>query len=256
MRTLIVHYHIFKNAGTSIERILSCSFGARFGTFEGPTPTSILPPMELAHFAQRNAQLVAVSSHQLRPPAPEGLRILPFVLVRQPLDRAYSIYCHNRRESATFPSIVAARRMGFKDYVAWCLDHPDEGGVVMTNYQVIHLSEASFRNGGILRATAIESDLSAATQYLAASACFGAVDEFPAAVDRFCLAASANGLPLIRSIPHENVTAGRPDSLQQRLGMAEAELGQALCERFKQENELDQRLYAWVSQCPTQGSLG
>jgi len=255
MRTLIVHYHIYKNAGTSIERILSSSFGARFGALEGPTPTSILRPIELARFAQRNPQLLAVSSHLLRPPAPQGLRTLPFVLIRQPLDRAYSVYCHHRRESGTFPSIAAARRMGFRDFVAWCLDHPVEGGVVMTNYQVIHLSEASFRNGGILRATAKEDDLHAATQYLAAAACFGVVDQFPQAMDRFCAAAAAIGLPLIRSTPHENVTAGRPDSLQRRIGLAEAELGTALCERFKRENELDQRLYAWASQHSLKNSV-
>lgn len=66
MRTIIVHDHIFKNAGSSADRLLHMAFGNDWATLEGPTPTSLLRPDELATFVDDRPEIVAVSSHLLR----------------------------------------------------------------------------------------------------------------------------------------------------------------------------------------------
>lgn len=247
MRTLVVHYHIFKNGGTSVDRILRTAFGERWASLEGPTPTSLLRPSDLAAFARDHPGVVAVSSHLLRPPAPTGLSVLPLVLLRHPLDRAYSVYSHERRSpEGDVESGAVARRASFRQFVLWCLDHKASGGMVIADYQVIHLSQASFRNGHIYNAVATEEDLTQAIDYLGGGACFGTVDRFDAAMARLRRAAGEIGLPIAAVTALENTTDGRPRGLAERLSLAREELGPALCGRFMRENELDFRLYEWA----------
>ena len=180
MRTIIVHYHIFKNAGSSVDKMLEMSFGDRWATFEGPTATSLLSPRDLCLFARDHPSLCAVSSRLLRPPAPPELNVLSIVLVRHPLDRAYSVYSQLRRNGGVMPSEQAARRSSFAGFVRWCLDYKSLGGMVIADYQVIHLSEASLRNGHIYNAVATESDLRQAMTYLSNDAIFGPVEQLDA----------------------------------------------------------------------------
>lgn len=247
MRTIIVHYHIFKNAGTSVDRLLRMAFGNGWATLEGPTPTSLLRPHDLSMFIGDRPDIVAVSSHLLRPPAPSELHVLPVVLIRHPLDRAFSVYSHHRRSNDSLDADIVAERTTFSEFVLWCLDNKTLGGMVIANYQVIHLSEASFRYGHIYKAAATEDDLGDAIGYLSDAACFGTVDRFDATMARLRKAAAAINLPIPSSTVIENATPGRLQDLGKRLHTAERLLGPVLCRRYVDENELDYRLYEWAS---------
>lgn len=247
MRTLVVHHHIFKNAGCSVDRMLESAFGDRWASLEGPTPTSLLRPSDLSAFVKAHPKVVAVSSHLLRPPAPVGLCVLPVVLIRHPLDRSFSVYSHLRRSPVSGQqSGAVAQRTSFPQFVDWCLSHKALGGMVIADYQVIHLSQASFRNGHIYKAVATEEDLQHAICYLSGVPCFGTVDRFDAAMARLRQAAGNIGLPIVAATAVENVTAGRPYDLEERLSIAQHELGPTLYSRYLGENELDYRLYEWA----------
>ena len=250
LRTIIVHYHIFKNAGTSIDRILKTKFGDRWASLEGDTPTSLLRPHDLLTFIEDRPEIVAVSSHLLRPPAPPDVRVLPVVLIRHPLDRAFSVYSHLRRHHDGADTGTVAQRASFSQFVLWCLDNKKSGGMVIANYQVIHLSPASFRNGHIYQAVATENDLQHATHYLSDAACFGTVDLFDIAIDRLRRAAAAFDLHIPALTAAENGTPGRSDDLDERLHVAKRLLGSDLYQRYMDENELDYRLYDWA-RCET-----
>jgi hypothetical protein len=247
VRQVIVHYHIFKNAGTSIERLLQAAFGARWASLEGPTPTSLLRPSDLAAFLRDSPATLAVSSHLLRPPAPHDLQVLPVVLIRHPIDRALSVYSQLRRSPAQGqPSGLVAQRSDFREFVRWCLDNKNSGGMVIANYQVIHLSPASFRAGHIFDAVAEPRDLRDAICFLSKGACYGVVDRFDAAADRLRSAASAIGLHIPAMKPRENATSDRPASLGARIEVARGLLEDELSVRLERENELDRRLYEWA----------
>jgi hypothetical protein len=247
VRTIIVHYHIFKNAGCSVDRILEMSFGDRWTTFEGATATSLLRPHDLSLFVKDRPEVLAISSHLLRPPAPADLDVLPVVLVRHPLDRAFSVYSQLRRNNGVLVSETVARESGFSDFVLWCLNHKPLGGVVIADYQVIHLSRASFRSEHIYNAVAVEDDLRDVIDYLAGVACFGTVDCLETTMARLRRVAEGINLHLSTAEVAENRTIGRPDDLVERLSIAQRQLGPALYDRYMQENELDWRLYEWAS---------
>ncbi len=50
MRFVILHYHIFKNAGSTIEDILDHSFGDRFGRLETGVDGGLIANPELVQF--------------------------------------------------------------------------------------------------------------------------------------------------------------------------------------------------------------
>jgi hypothetical protein len=245
LRTVIVHYHIFKNAGSSIDRLLQMSFGDDWAPLEGSTPTSLLRPHDLSVFIKDRPEIVAVSSHLLRPPAPPDVRVLPIILIRHPLDRAFSVYSHLRRHH-NGASIETVAQQSFSQFVLWCLNNKTLGGMVIANYQVIHLSPASFRNGHIYQAVATKDDLKHAIQYLSDGTCFGTVDLFDSAMCRVRQAAAAIDLYIPAATIVENTTPGRPEELDERLHAARQMLGPDLDQRYRNENELDYRLYEWV----------
>jgi hypothetical protein len=246
LRTIIVHHHIFKNAGSSIERLLATAFGAGWASLEGPTPTSLLRPEDLADFVRDRPEILAVSSHLLRPPAPEGLHVLAVVLIRHPLDRAFSVYSHLRRYPDGLNTGDAAQQMTFAQFVLWCLNNKTLGGMVITDYQVIHLSAASFRGGHIYEAVATEEDLQHVIHYLSHTACLGTVDRFDTAMDSLRHAAAAIDLVIPASSVFENVTPGRSGDLDERINLAKGLLGTNLHDRFLYENALDYRLFSWA----------
>lgn len=247
MPPIIIHFHIFKNAGSSIDRILSTTFGERWASFEGDTPTSLLRPEDLRSFIAQRPGLRAISSHLLRPPAPAELDALPIVLIRHPLDRAFSVYSHERRGPAhDLHSTRTAQRTDFREFVRWCLDQKALGGMVIANYQVIHLSPASFRCAHIYDALASDDDLQDAIDFLSDRACFGTVDRFDGAVARLRQMAASIGLPIRDASATENMTHGRPSELDARVAIAREQLGHDLYRRFRQENDLDYRLFEWA----------
>jgi hypothetical protein len=68
-RFVVVHYHIFKNGGSTIESILRREFGTGFTMLHGPGPNSILSGDDLGAFL-RDYEVSAISSHHLRYPLP------------------------------------------------------------------------------------------------------------------------------------------------------------------------------------------
>ncbi len=74
----ICHYHIFKNAGTSLDKALQKHFGSNWPAFEGIHAHDIKSNQELMAFLSSHPDIKAVSSHLCRPTAPLK-EILPIV---------------------------------------------------------------------------------------------------------------------------------------------------------------------------------
>lgn len=246
-RKIVVHYHVYKNAGTSIDLFLRDSFSDGWVSFERPA-TFVLSSSDLASFIQARPDILVVSSHVLRPPAPEGLDVFPIALVRHPLDRAYSVYSHSRRGEPTYDTSLVARETDFAGFVQWCVDCPSNGGVVLANYQVIHFSSASFRFPHIFQAVASNADLDEAINFFRSLPCVGVVDRFQDYFVRLRSELSRwAGQPLDGQTPRENTSPERPQlDLTAAVSSAERELGPKLLEKFRAANELDYQLYSVV----------
>ena len=246
MRNVIIHYHIFKNAGSSIDRILADNFGAQWSTFEGNTATSLLSVRDVEQFLAIHPELRAISSHLARPPLPTTVTAFPIIFVRNPLDRAASVYSHERRAPSNVKSSEIAKLCGFPGYVNWCLDPREgrnQGGIVIRNYQVVHLSAASFRAGHIYQADAQDSDLADVLHFLDELPFIGIVEEFELSL-RLLQKTVANLWPdfQVANI-RENVSPGRPHTLESRLQVVREELGPDVLDALTRENRLDFALH-------------
>ncbi len=105
MRFVILHYHILKNAGSTIEEALDWSFGERFARLDSEDRDYTINGAGLLEFVRANPGVEAISSHQTRYPLPDGpeaLGILFFDIcfVRNPIERVRSMYDYFRRRPA------------------------------------------------------------------------------------------------------------------------------------------------------------
>src|SRR5579864_3218026 len=88
-RFVVVHYHIFKNGGSTIEAVLKREFIQQFATLHGAGDDATLDARHLAAFLRKYPKITALSSHHLRYPKPEvrNITIFDCCFVRHPLER-------------------------------------------------------------------------------------------------------------------------------------------------------------------------
>jgi hypothetical protein len=246
---VLVHYHIFKNAGSSVDASLKASFGKAWAPFEGAHAHHIRSSAELAQFLDNNPHLKAVSSHLARPPLPWP-DCLPVVFLRHPLLRARSVYQFTRQDSSQ-PFADVARDTGFADYIRWAL-RGERGSIVIRNYQVVHLSEASWRSTDILDAKASRDDLKQACDLLSTWGVVGIVEEYARSAAAFQNAYGSQLPGLTLANVRKNQSTAVSSSMEKQLELAQLMLGNGLYEDFMAHNALDLNLYAHARKilCP------
>jgi hypothetical protein len=118
-RFVILHYHLFKNAGTSVDSVLKKNFGKLWEDVE------FLPPGQEDHakailkFIAEHQDLVAISSHTLfcPPPVYADIDVLPVIFVRQPLKRLRSAYDFERKQGVDTIGAKLAKETDFAGYL-------------------------------------------------------------------------------------------------------------------------------------------
>ena len=243
MRTVIVHYHLFKNAGTTIDSILDRNFsGDAHGHLEGPYPWSTVRPNEVLDYALANPALRVISSHQARLPLPEhpSIAFLPVLFLRHPIDRFASVYEFERRQPADSisPSVPIARNGGLDTFANWVVER--KATAVCRNFQVAHLAGAQ---SDMREARATHHDYLQALAHLRSLPFFGIVESFEDSMQllKECLRPHVGELNLEFSI--ENFTPGRKATLEDRIAHIESELGPSLYRELLEHNALDLLLY-------------
>lgn len=156
-RYVIVHYHIFKNAGSTIEHILEREFGGRFATVHGSDPDATLDAEELEEFLRQQPAIEAVSSHHLRYPKPVGRHAVYFdcCFLRDPIARLYSCYDHYRRGGVGSPYAGWAQSLSAREFA---LRLVDECPHLVSDVQTMQLA-----NGGAFTRPADARDLERAS---------------------------------------------------------------------------------------------
>ncbi len=244
-RRVIVHYHLFKNAGSSVDHILSANFGDRWATVEGGKLWSVLGTDGLADFIRRHPRLLAVSSHTARLPLPQlpGTTVYPIFFLRHPIDRAGSIYHFERRRQDGDFSATTARENDFAGYVRKMLDHPDNEGIVLRNFHTLCLSQAAAGLTDLRRANVDASHLEEARHFLAALPAFGLVEYFDQSAQRLenWLKVSFPGIAFFSA--RVNFQPQREKELEKRIAAMEQDLGPALFQRLLDANAHDLQLY-------------
>ena len=172
MRFVVVHYHIFKNGGTTIERVLEREFPGRFAKIHGPSADATLDAEDLAAFLKDHPGVQAVTSHHLRYPLPfiRNTVLFDCCFLRHPLDRLDSLYSYYRRIDSNDPLCRSAHRQTCGDFVRQLLNQSPEQ---VSNVQVTHIA-----NRGAFRRPANHADLERAIETVRNMALPGVVEIF------------------------------------------------------------------------------
>lgn len=246
MRTVICHYHIYKNSGTSFDDALTRSFGEGHLCFDGPFPYFAIDRIQLDRIICRNPGRRAFSSHQIRLPAPASLdyRVLAATFLRDPFLRVASIWRFKRAHADGTRTSELARQMDFSDWLEHALGDAQE---------LTHVSNAQTRilgedgTGRVLMRRAagrMEYDLQQARANLRNVALLGRTDHYADDLARIARRLRAEGMDFSPPPPRRlNATDHATGTVEERVTALLADLPGPLAERFVAANDQDLALY-------------
>jgi hypothetical protein len=126
-RTVVLHYHLFKNAGSSVDAILRRNFRDKWVSREferrGGSNTA-----SVEDWIRETPNAIAYSSHTMIGPLPEveGVKIVSFMLLRDPIERIKSAYRFERLQQADTWGANLAKEHDFEGYVRARLARPGD----------------------------------------------------------------------------------------------------------------------------------
>lgn len=228
-RIIILHYHLFKNAGTSVDDILRRNVGARWVTREFPEIGGNNTAL-VEDWIRDTPEAIAYSSHTMLGAIPQvqGVRVISLALLRDPIARIRSAYRFERAQEAATWGTALARQHDLAGYINARLDR--SGDRQCRNFQTYRLASLCPGEG---------SELERAMRALTTLTVAGRVEAFSEAMERLATAAR----PFLPDFTCADVRRNRgpglaPDPLSDT----------ALC-RLTQSNEHDLRLIAALRHC-------
>lgn len=173
-QTIILHYHLFKNAGTSVDQILRRNFQDRWVTAEFP-PSGGDNSALVADWIRDNPDAVAFSTHTALGPVPQidGVRVIPVMMLRDPVARIRSAYRFEQKQDADTWGAQLAKTHDLEGYVRTRLERVADRQC--RNFQTHRLAS-------LMPGDAPEQDRALAA--LDTIAAFGLVEDFDGAMHR------------------------------------------------------------------------
>ena len=212
VRLVLLHYHFFKNAGTTIEEILAHSFFENYARLDTDDFDGAVSEETLVSFLDRHPSLKAVSSHQFRYPVPQvpGYIFLDLCFLRHPIDRIRSMYDYFRHKPVPGePASDLARERSIGGFIAGLVEHH--------TYRVSNVQVNLLANG-IVNDPPAEADLARATQVMLKTCFPGVVDCFQESLiagQHFLRPVFPN---LALAQQPANVSGGLEEAVQARIG--------------------------------------
>jgi hypothetical protein len=240
-RCAIIHYHLFKNAGTSVDTILRRNFGTRWATREYERQTAGAMAASVRALLLDQPEIMALSSHTLPLPPPElpGVEIFPIIFIRHPLDRIKSAYTFEREQRADTEGARLAKQLDFAGYIRARLAVPQQR--FCRNAQTLRLAAAEKAAEKMDGGSELERALRAAEHL----PFVGSVEAFDASIEvlQRLLAPRFPGFQGFTA--YANVS--RPErSLDARIAEIRVELGNELFEQLVAANADDLVLYRMI----------
>lgn len=244
MRKLVVHYHLFKNAGSAVDSILKQSFGEQWAPFDKPESAAKILPSELDAFIRANPEVRAISSHHALLPLPESpaYEAFPLVFVRHPIARARSAYLFEWQKQLGLDE----PRGTFSEYVQEKALDNDRGAI--SNFHVCQLSNLAVEGERPTYDPTPDERLARAKERLDSLPFFGLVEHFQESLVRlhFYLKYHFPELKVVNRTV--NTTQTVDQNLDAKLIAIRAELGPELYGLLEQKNKLDLAFYRYAYQ--------
>jgi hypothetical protein len=238
MKTVILHYHLFKNAGTSLD----ASFKDNFSEAEGEWVTKELPSQpkqnreQLKQWIIDNPQAKCFSSHTAIFPVPkiEGVKIIPVIFFRHPLDRIVSAYSFENKQGGAGFGPTLARNTTLAGYIETRLS-------MQTDRQCrgFHAHRLATMFGEK------QGDETTRAKMAAENLPFvGVVENYSESLVRLEELLQSEGFEGIKLKPVErNVSRGVMKSLDEKLAEIKEQLGEELFKKLVEANEVDLEIW-------------
>jgi hypothetical protein len=243
---LVLHYHLFKNAGTSVDEILIRNFGSRWATeeFSHSDPGSNVAAVQA--YLRDKPDLLALSSHTALLPVPDlgGRRIIPVIFIRHPIDRLKSAYEFERRQAADTLGARLAKKNEFTDYLRELLVNP--GNRQARNFQTHRLAFNEPPEKG--------SEKERALRTLKKLEFIGLVEAFDKSMERLTGLMETHFTNFRRATVKKNATR-HATNLDRRLGEIRSEIGDGLYKELIAANATDLEVFNVVSDAYAESAL-
>ena len=235
-RVVAVHYHLFKNAGTSLDSAFQEALGeGEWVTREFGGPPHARRDGLAAWIASEPAARCFSSHTSLLPVASiPGVHAVPVIFLRHPLDRIASAYTFESRQGADSFGSVLARNTSLAGYVETRLSIPADSQC--REFHAQRLAGNYLPGEGDLRARALRA--------LDELPFVGLVESYGDSLRRLENVLGASGFGRIELKNRtKNTSRGRPKSLEEKLDDMRDKLGDALYTELERANAVDLELH-------------
>lgn len=233
----ILHFHTFKNGGSTLDWILKRNFGNQFAEFHGSTAQDSLLETDILEFFRRSPDVKALSSHHFRFPihcSAGDFELLPISFLRHPIDRIYSVYAHEQRDNAFEGRSIAS----FKDWL--------EISINMRPYSVRDVQTNLYGDGGTYYEVPDICTFERACRFIDGLEFCGIVEEYDKSMVWLEEILSKYGLSFDAAYQRQNINPGRAQSLQERVYEIKGQLKPPLYNQLLMNNAYDLELYEYA----------
>jgi hypothetical protein len=236
-RVIIVHVHMFKNAGSTFDWSLKKNFGKDFIDHRDDdkmrTGAKYLSP-----YLKENAHIKAISSHNIRLPLPDDKKwlCLPVFILRHPIDRIGSVYAFHKKQKEKTIGALKAKEMPFNEYVRWFMGASRPA--ILRDFQTRYCSG---RFGAGKKLT--EKDYNDALQSLHNTPLVGIVEQYAESMVLFEQKLKDFFPTINLSHKKQNIGKRQALSIETRIENIKKELGKDLMSQVEENNKYDFMLY-------------
>lgn len=235
-KAIVAHYHLFKNAGTSVDAILAKNFGSSWREIEFKKINQQSNSDLVQNWLLNNQDISAFSSHTAIFPLPAltNITLIPIVFLRHPIVRLWSVYKFERKHKKILnSSIKLAQEYDFAGYLNYQLDQPQNRSC--RNFQTYRFSWLNAQDNS----TELEQALSG----LNLLPVVGIVEEFDLSMKYYHKAIALHYPSFKLESVYKNVTSESGLSLIEKLDEIRCNLDQDTYQRLLNANDNDLKLY-------------
>lgn len=238
---ILLHCHIFKNGGSTIDNALTNNFGTRAIFRENPAGQQFLLSDTIIDIVESAgpAEVASVSSHRMGLPAPRhnSIKFIPLIMIREPLDRLGSMYSfYGRQKNYISHECLLAKRETLKSFIETLLSAGLDSSFSNLQCQFFLGNYSPPQHPSEKTWPTIVNNLHAVS-------CVGLLEMFDESMviwEEYL----RQFIPDINlSYVKKNVSANRPPTLEERLELIREQLGDDLVAEFTKQNQYDYQLY-------------
>lgn len=234
-RRVVFHYHLFKNAGTSVDKILKDSFPDKWATREFKYKSIHTANPGVETWISENPEIIAFASHTARLPVPEieNTEIFPVIFVRHPLLRIYSGYIFETTQDADTPGSRLAKANDFPEYLDKRMKRPKDA--TARNFQATRIANLFKPADGTLEARAMRA--------LEILPFLGLVEQFEPSMSTLKRVLARRDLNLVGTDAKENVSSKSKKNFEGQVKEIRKMLGSEIYKTFESKNKVDLKIH-------------